>query len=491
MIIKYNPEEIQAYLTDASNLFGNCEKVYIPENLEELSNCINELYHNNTPYTISGGGTGLVGGRVPFEGVVISMEKLDKVIDINPEEKWVFLQCGCTYQNLEDSLSEFNLFLPPNPTEKNSFIGGNLACNASGSRTFKYGTIRNFVLELSVVLPNGELLNLKRDNNYKVTSKFSLLTPNQTKIEFPIPKIPYPKIDKNTAGYYLFPGMDFLDIFIGSEGTLGIIVATKLKIYSKPESVIGLIIFFDDLNRAFDFISATRTESIKSFQASQKNIGISARLIEFFDKNSLSLLRNDYPQILNNIACAIWVEQEYKVEQEQEILNLWLENISEFTKLSDSTWVALTEKEHNRLREFRHKIPLKVFEIVAKSKFSKIGSDVSVPNQYFRNFYFEILDRLESSNLQYFIWGHFGNSHIHLNIIPETELENTLAKQIYDEHIEKAINIGGTYSAEHGTGKLKKKYLEKMYGKRIVEEMKRIKKIFDPKDLIGRGNLFL
>jgi D-lactate dehydrogenase (cytochrome) len=128
--------------------------------------------------------------------------------------------------------------------------------------------------------------------------------------------------------------------------------------------------------------------------------------------------------------------------------------------------------------------------MLSQSQFQKIGSDVATNDTVFRNYYFKLLRGLENSGLVYFIWGHFGNSHLHLNIIPRNEQENQLAEKIFDEHIAEAIMLGGTYSAEHGTGKLKRKYFQMMFGSEIVQKMKEIKLKFDPKNLLNRGVLF-
>jgi D-lactate dehydrogenase (cytochrome) len=492
MIVKYSIDEIQNYLTDASNLKGECEKVFIPENTQELVECIKDCYKGNIPYTISGGGTGLVGGRVPFEGVVISTEKLNRIVDFDEQSLTVTIEPGVIRRELDEFLESRGYFLPPNPTETNSFLGGNIACNSSGSRTFKYGTIRDYVQSLDVILPDGQLVSLSRDNWSIVhEQKYYLNLPNGKAIEFDIPNLPYVNSSKNTAGYYLRKGMHKLDLFIGSEGTLGTIVSAKLKVMPLPENVVGLVIFFEDLPRALDFISQTAYLSKRSFEEAGEQTTISARLIEFFDKNSLYLVSDEYPQIPKNTECGIWIEQEiYNNNDVDEVLSLWFEHISKFTHLADSTWVAIQNHEHRRFASFRHLIPVKVFELVAQTNFQKIGSDVAVNGGVFKNYFLKLVQRLDKSNLRYFIWGHFGNSHLHLNLVPRNELENELAASIFDEHIREAISLGGTYSAEHGTGKLKRKYLELMYGKEIVDKMKEIKLKFDPKNLLGRGNLF-
>ncbi|MFN3306868.1 MAG: FAD-binding oxidoreductase [Candidatus Kapaibacteriota bacterium] len=491
MLIKTESDQIQNYLTDSSNLKGFCEKVYIPEDSQELVELIKECYRDNIPYTISAGGTGLVGGRVPFGGVLISTEKLNKIIDFDEEHQTILVESGVVRKDLDEYLESRGFFLPPNPTETNSFVGGNVACDSSGARTFKYGTIRDYVLGLEVVLPSGVIVTLERDNiNLVTNSHFSLSFPDGSKIEFEIPALPWINTSKNTAGYYLHKGMHLLDLFIGSEGTLGTITKIKFKVLRIPENVLGFIIFFEDLDRSLDFIAETRVLSKQSSELQCENIKISPRLIEFFDKNSLSLISDTYPDIPSVATCAIWIEQESLHSTEDELLSLWLEHIKKFTNLSDRTWVAINEAQHRKFAQFRHLIPVRVFEIVSKTNYQKIGSDVAVNDWVFKNYFHQVLSKLEKSNLQYFIWGHFGNSHIHLNIIPRNHCEDSLARKIFDWHVQTAIQLGGTYSAEHGTGKLKRKYLEWMYGKDLVEKMKNIKLAFDPKNLIGRGTLF-
>lgn len=492
MIIKRNKDVIESYLSDSSNLKGFCEKVFIPEDTHELQDCIKSLYNDNIPFTISAGGTGLVGGRVPFEGVVVSMEKFNKILDFNEKERYVVVEAGVIRKDLDAFLEANGFFLPPNPTETNSFIGGNIACNSSGSRTFKYGTMRDYVLGLDIVLPFGDSIYLERNNRNIVSNCNYVLEVNDKKIEFKIPNINYPNTTKNSAGYYLHQGMHSLDLFIGCEGTLGIVTKAKIKVLPKPTNVLGLIIFFDDLTNAFEFLDSTRNLSRLTFDE-EKNVEkdeISARLIEYFDNNSLELVRTEYPQIPSPSVCAFWIEQEYDSIIEEKVLSNWLEHIAKFSGLADDTWVALDDKKHREFAEFRHLIPIKVFELLSKSPFTKIGSDVATHDGVFRNFYLKWAKQLEKSGLKHFIWGHFGNSHLHLNVVPTNGKEDNLAEKILDEHISEALILGGTYSAEHGTGKLKRKYFQMMFGEGNVQKMKEIKLKFDPKNLLNRGNLF-
>jgi D-lactate dehydrogenase (cytochrome) len=164
--------------------------------------------------------------------------------------------------------------------------------------------------------------------------------------------------------------------------------------------------------------------------------------------------------------------------------------IQKYTGLSDDTWIALSDNEHKEMAEFRHELPLQVYENLTENSQKKVGLDTAVPIEHFPElfrFYSEIFGDL---SLQYVIFGHIGNSHLHANIFCQNDDEYALALQIYDKCIDKTLALSGTVSAEHGIGKLKKKYLRKMYGDKTVEDMIEIKKYFDPKLLFGIGTMF-
>ena len=169
MIVKNEIEFIEKYQKDASNYKGNAEILYIPENSNELKDSLRECFDKKMPVTIYGGGTGLGGGAVADYGALISTEKLNKILKIDQENYKVTVEPGVLLKNLQEELEQINFFYPPNPTENNSFIGGNIATNASGSRTFKYGATRNYVDNLKLYLIDGDLINLSRNSNFSDT----------------------------------------------------------------------------------------------------------------------------------------------------------------------------------------------------------------------------------------------------------------------------------------------------------------------------------
>ncbi|MEJ2194557.1 MAG: FAD-binding oxidoreductase [Ignavibacteriaceae bacterium] len=207
MIIKTEQDEIQNYLVDASNTKGYCEAVYIPRSVEEISAILKEANNIKQPVTVSGNGTGLTGARVPQGGIVISTEKLNKIIEVNPDEMYTIVEPGVLLSDLQDTVLSKGLFYPPDPTERNCFIGGTVATNASGARTFKYGPTRNYVEELEIVLAEGDLLKLKRGENFANDHSLQLNTTSGREINVMLPEYEMPKT-KNASGYFCKRNMD-------------------------------------------------------------------------------------------------------------------------------------------------------------------------------------------------------------------------------------------------------------------------------------------
>ncbi|RMG83944.1 MAG: FAD-binding oxidoreductase, partial [Bacteroidetes bacterium] len=229
MIIKTSKDEFSNYVSDAANFRGDCDLLVIPENKSELIDFIKKSNNEKNHVTIRGGGTGLTGAGVPSRGTVVSTEKLIKIIDIDENEKTVTLEPGVVLNDLQDVLKKRGFFYPPDPTETSCFIGGTIVNNSSGAKSFKYGPTRNFVEELEVILPTGEVLNLKRGSVFAENYQVRFFTYNGREIRLDLPKYNMPNT-KNAAGYYTKPDMDLIDLFIGSEGTLGIVSQAKLKI---------------------------------------------------------------------------------------------------------------------------------------------------------------------------------------------------------------------------------------------------------------------
>ena len=213
MIVKNDPEQFQNYLSDASNYKGNADSIYFPENEAEISNFLKKFNKEKIKVTVSGNGTGLTGGRVPEGGIIISLEKINRILELNLEKKFVIVQPAVVLKDLQNFVEAQNLFYPPDPTERNCFIGATVATNASGARTFKYGATRNYVLGLRIILPDGEIIAIEREQYFANRYEVNIKTESGKVISFEVPDYKMPKT-KNAAGYYCKENMDLIDLLI-------------------------------------------------------------------------------------------------------------------------------------------------------------------------------------------------------------------------------------------------------------------------------------
>lgn len=484
MIIKKDKNEIESYFTDESGYKGFCDAVYFPENEVEIIDLLKKCNSSKTKVTIAGNGTGLASGRVPEGGIVISLEKLNKILELNTDEKYVILQPAVILGELQKHVEANNLFYPPDPTERNCFVGATVVTNSSGARTFKYGPTRDYVLGLKIILPTGDTFSIKRGEYFSSDYKFELVTDSGNKTCINIPQYEMPST-KNAAGYYCKKNMDLIDLFIGSEGTLGILTEIKLKLIDLPKNILSCVVFFPKEKDALDFITEARNLSRSSMNTNK----IDARGLEFFDYYSLRTLSDSYPNIPAEAWGAVWFEQEIN-ENEDEIISAWTELINKYNGMEEESWFAVDNKEQEKFKEFRHSIAWKVNEIISQRGLKKIGTDIAVPHEVFEKYYNDIKALIVKNGIEYVAYGHFGNSHIHLNMLPLNQEQFVTAKQLYVEICSEALKLKGTFSAEHGVGKLKRDYLIKMYGENVVKEMAALKLSLDTNKILNIGNIF-
>jgi len=488
MLIKTSPDEIQNFIVDASNTKGYCDAVYFPENKKEIIEILKKANTEKTSVTVSGNHTGLTGAGIPRGGIVISTEKLNKILEINTDDNFALLQPGVILADFLLELKRKNRLYPPDPTEDNCFIGGTVATNASGAKTFKYGPTRNYIDELEIILADGELLILKRGQNIADNYNLKLKTESGKEILLDLPDFEMPDT-KNASGYFCKKNMDAIDLFIGSEGTLGIISKIKVRLLPAPEKLLSCVVFFDSENDALGFLKKARELSFKSRDIHQNKI-IDALALEFFDEGALKFLSKDFPQVPIDSKAALWFEQEIDKENEDPVFEKWMELISEFSGNEESTWFALSENDKVNIKEFRHAVSWKINEYMAGKGFRKLGTDVAVPSTRFEELYFYAKKEVTDAGLKFVNYGHFGDAHMHLNMLPESEEQFELGKKLYRIICKKAIELGGTVSAEHGIGKNKTGYLLDMYGEVHIKKMAKIKKILDTNLILGIGNIF-
>lgn len=490
MLVKTDQDTLQSYLSDASNMpGGSADLILIPETQEELREAVLQCSREGKAMTIAGGGTGLTGARVPFGGAVISTERLNTIISIDEQSLRAVVEPGVSLRDFQTAVEERGLLYPPDPTERAAAMGGTVACNSSGARTFKYGATRAFIERLRIFLPDGEELQIRRGETFADGNTLRLQAVSGKTYALDLPQITMPEI-KHAAGYFIKPNMDAIDLFIGSEGTLGAIAEIEVRLLKQPERIVAGVIFFDSVEGVMGFVNEARTASLKTRMNTGDDIGIDSRALEYFDRNALDFVREEYPNIPQGAAAAVWFEQEVNDETEGTLLELWYELIGKYTPFMDEAWFAITEKDQEELREFRHAVPAKTYERIRELNQRKIGTDMAVPDTHFQLLYDFYTAEFAKENLQYIIFGHIGNSHVHANIFASTPEELDRAKSAYHRCVLKSLELGGTISAEHGVGKIKRDYLREMYGAEAIAQFAAMKRVLDPQELLGRGTIF-
>ena len=476
MQTKSSPEEIQLYLRDASFIReGHAERVVFPESIEDVSEILASANRDRIPVTVSGAGTGTVGGRVAFGGIILATDKLNRMKSIVHQEGGGFavIEPAVILSDLQRAVDQEGLLYPPDPTERGCYVGGTVATNASGARTFKYGPTRNYISRLKVVLASGEVLDLRRGTVH--AEEHGILRLGQS-IDLKLPNYRRPNTRKNASGYFVAPGMDAIDLFIGSEGTLGVICEIEVRLIPKPQGLLSGVVFFADEADVLALVADAREHA-------------DARALEFFDNESLNFLRAKYPTIPANAAGAIFFEQETNETNEERVFDQWQALLDQHHAFPDS-WFATNEQDQAKLREFRHQLPVLMNEWFAHYKQRKVSTDMAVPDAAFPGLFRLYKDTLRASGLRYTIFGHIGDNHVHVNILPRDDEEGARAREFYIQFLKYAASVGGTLSAEHGVGKLKRDYLRFFYTDEQLREMAALKKALDPNGILGRGNIF-
>jgi len=498
-------ESLADFATDESGIAhaSGVEAVYFPRSDQEICELLAEANETGTLVTTSGAGTGLNGGRVAIHGgLVLATQELHAPqprelpaiqaeqfgqqysIYVDEDRQEVHVPAGVSTELLDQMLPE-ELLYPPDPTEKSGFIGANIACNASGSRTFHYGASRHWVLGLRVVLPTGDIIDISRGD---CTANGELRFASQSGTEYvvPLPSYQMPA-GKNAAGIYARPGMDLVDLFVGSEGILGVISEVHLKLTERPDNIIGEIAFFSSEADALGFVDDLRMAAAGA---------MTVLSIEYFDRNSLAFMEHE---VLagKNYGAAVYTEVVGTLDEVDPLIAaLEANNYA-------ADWFADRSEDELEQKEFRHSLPDEVHSYLRRHDSQAWITDFAVPAEKFPEMLqayhaagAALREKFPREGEHYLVFGHIGNYHLHVEFIAHNPAELTMAKQLYGELARQAVAWGGTVSAEHGVGKKTltvegrtMPYLELMYGKQGVMEIARAKQSLDPNLILNVGNM--
>lgn len=509
-------QEFDEYRGDESRSKGTAESISFPTTEDEVRVIVCRLHAAGTPITVQGARTGLAAGAVPQGGHVLNLSHLNRCLGLREHDGTFYLrvQPGVVLSELRKYLAAKAFptdgwdeasraaaarfaeapeqMFPTDPTETSACLGGMAACNASGARSYRYGAMREHVSALRLVLADGDVIALRRGAVRAQGRHLALTTEGGATLAVDLPTYTMPHA-KNASGYFVADNMDAVDLVIGSDGTLGIITELELELMPAPAVVWAASCFF-----------ATEGQAVEATIAARRQLRHAAAL-EYFDPAALDVLRRAraagsafaaLPAIPERFGCCLYVELQAASEDEA------MADLAQFGAIvraaggeSEDSWVARTAIDRETLRFFRHAVPESVNMLIDERRrteptITKLGSDMAVPDERLRDVIALYRTTLAEEGLESAAWGHIGNNHLHVNILPRTAEEYARGKALFARWAEAVTRMGGAVSAEHGVGKLKRDFLTIMYGADHVCEMARLKLAFDPAGQLGRGNLF-
>ena len=498
VVVQFGPEHA-LYLRDESRSAGEASCIAFPKDESGVQEALAFARANRLSVTTQGGRTGLAAGAVPHGGLVLNLSRMDRILGAEQEDGAVFLrvQPGVLLVNLRRFVEGLRaacgpLFFPPDPTETTASIGGMIACNASGARTYSYGATRRHTAGLRVVLADGRTVTLRRGQQKADGRTMLLRCDDGSRIALPLPSYHMPDV-KNASGYYIEDDMDAVDLFAGSDGTLGVVTEALLKLTLLPQQIweTGLLLHSEE--QALDLVDALR-----------ENCRLAS--LEYFDAGALRVLRDrkrwdaslfgiaDVPEGTASLLFAE-IHADSREEAFEELRKL-SECLEACGGDPDRTWFGWNAADIRRFQAFRHAVPESVNMLIDERRrtepgITKLGTDMSVEDKDLHSVFAMYREGLAELGLQSAVWGHIGNNHVHVNILPRSMDDYRCGKALYADWAQRVTAMGGAVSAEHGVGKLKASFLETMYGPAAIEEMRVLKRAFDPQFMLDPGNLFV
>ena len=495
MRIETDPEILRSFLSDAAHVPGGfAAGVVFPRSVEEVASAVAVA-----PAILPvGAQSSLTGGATPRGEVVLSTRALTDIA-IDRARGIAQVGAGVPISALQVALASQGLWYPPVPTYDGAFVGGTVSTNAAGAATFKYGTTRAWVTGLTIVLADGQILSINRGEIVAAREGFAIDQGGHV-LRVPVPRYVMPDVPKLSAGYFARPGMDLIDLFIGSEGTLGIIVSVTLRVVPRKGRCLALMTCTDD-GQALRVTRALRERAQRTWLG-EGTLDVSA--IEFMDARSLAIVpetafeRSGTVKPTNG-AVMLLAQVELNASGDIDETIEALADTLAATGVALDPVVALPGDETSaaRLFELREAVPVSVNAAIAVTKradpeIQKTAGDFIVP--------FDRLDEsvalyrraCESRDLDYAIWGHVSDGNLHPNVIPRSRDEMERGREALLEMARAVIAMGGSPLAEHGVGRspLKQQLLREMYGEDGIEDMRAVKRALDPTSKLAPGVLF-
>jgi len=445
-----------AHARDASGLELIPELVARPSSVEELTEILQQATANRTPVTPAGWQSSTTGASITDKGILLSLRNFSIIHDVDTDHNTIRVGAGAIVADVRRAAEAKGLLFTPDPTsEEESTIGGAIACNASGARSLRYGATGAHVRALTVLLANGERLELRR-----------------------------PQLEKNTVGYRI--AHDPVEWFVGSEGTLGVVVEAEFALHPLPPQVLGLIVPFAREADALAFVVSAR-----------QSTAVHPRCLEYFDRGAMDIARaaEGSSNWATTATAMVYVEETgaHEAGDDELPLDEWLALAESHNAMAEDIRVYDSPTSQLEARRMRHAVPATMNERgAARRPFGgrKVSTDWAVP-------YPRLAEALgvarrfatEAGIPLGIAYGHAGNGHPHQNFIAQDADELKRIEQVVYATLREVIAMGGTVAAEHGIGKLKARWLPLQMSDAQQRLMRAVKKEFDPLGLLAPGNV--
>jgi FAD/FMN-containing dehydrogenase len=463
-IIERGDSRIESYCEDTM-MRGEPDMVIRVRDEQEVRELIEYCNANKIPLTFCASQTSMTGASVATEGVLVSIERLEGIIDIYKKDgrATVTARPGTVTSELQKNVSEAGWFSPVAPTSRDECrIGANVVTNVSGEDSYKYGMIRSYVRELKLIMADGAERTLKREADDSFADECT------------------------RAGYYV-DWNNPIDLIIGSEGTLAFVKEVTLELLPKAPEYYTVLAPFPSNESALKFVVDVATERDKNIRA-----------LELADEGALEAMRtaDGFPETSPEVKAFVYFKQEYSDDaDQQESLERWYGKIAEASSdtLAESILIAETDKQKEAFRLWRHRVPEWANERGRErwdAGGGKIGSDWWVPVDKLMEMMRFFYDRARASGLAHMAYAHVGRGHPHTNLIADDEDEHRRAHELLMVCCCKAVELGGGVAGEHGLGKMHTDLLSIQHPSEVIERMRKWKMEYDPKWILGKGNIF-
>ena len=515
--ITTDPDEVGTFLEDAAHSpGGHARAVAHPRSESHVAALVRET-HSVLPV---GAQSSLAGGATPMGETVVATDQLDRVIAVSRSE--ITVQAGVPLHVLQHALTPHGAFYPPVPTYDGAVAGGVIATNAAGAATFKYGSTREWVRAITVVLADGSVLDLERGQATAHSNGYFELVHGDHTTRIPVPSYHMPDVAKRSVGYFASPDMDLIDLFIGSEGTLGIVTEASFVVMPSRPNLCLVWILASDERQAFDLVATLRREAQTTWLTGDPR-GIDVAGVEHLDRRSLEILREDGTDRTHEVplpadtAMALLAHVELPndaVPSNEDAYGQITSALSAGapdtplvrlcrlvaqTGLLDRTEIALpgNRRRQAQLLAIREAVPEAVNRRIGAAQqtsptIQKTAADMIVRFEQFESSLQLFSDAFEQRRLDYAIWGHISDGNVHPNVIPRGPADVEHGQAAILECGRAIIRLGGCPMAEHGVGRnrVKQALLRELYGAAGIEQMRRVKRAVDPHWRLAPGVLF-